>query len=359
MNSVSFAPAILPGAGGLRSFFDDTTFDDLAEADSFSFVARGATSHRAAAAAADVAPEASGAGGALWASLFGDDEGPAFATETISPAAASVDLSTAAVFWVEQSAVLDVSQGIVLDSYISGQGANDVFSDFNIEIIFEGTWSEALQAAFIKSAEYLSSIITGDVRGGGRQGIDDIRINATLDDIDGPGGVLGQAGPTGLRFFSKLPKTAIMEFDVADANNFDGQNLFDDIVLHEMMHSLGFGTIWAALGLTEGSVRNGDIVFTGENAILAYNTELADIAANDPNSLNGVPVETDGGPGTAGGHWDDDTFDNELMTGYISDPNYVSSMTVAAFEDMGYDTVWNAADPTALILQPDDVFAVA
>ena len=125
-------------------------------------------------------------------------------------------------------------------------------------------------------------------------------------------------------------------------------------VLHEMLHSIGFGTNWRQLGLTEGSVRGGDMVFTGENAIIAYNAELADIAAGDPNSLNGVPVETDGGPGTAGGHWDEETFENELMSGFIDDPNYISGMTVAALEDMGYDTVWDASDPTAEILQLDD-----
>lgn len=243
----------------------------------------------------------------------------------------------------------------ILTTYTSGIGLNGVVSAFNIDLVFDGEgWTQELQQDFIVAAEYLSTIIIGDVMGGRRQGVDDIRINAAITDIDGPGGVLGQAGPTGLRFFSKLPVTAIMEFDTADAQNFADQGLFDDIVLHEMMHSLGFGTIWSQLGLTEGTIRDGDIVFTGENAILAYNTELAAIAANDPNSLNGVPVESDGGPGTAGGHWDEDTFVNELMTGFIDDENYVSAMTVASFEDMGYETIFDANDPTAAIIQLDD-----
>lgn len=251
--------------------------------------------------------------------------------------------------------LLSMESEVLLTTYTSGQGANGVVSDFNIEIVFEGDgWTEELQQDFIIAAEYLSTIITGDVRGGRRQGVDDITITASLEDIDGSGGILGQAGPTGIRFFSKLPTTAIMEFDTADAQDFADEGLFVDIVLHEMMHSIGFGTVWTDLGLTDGSVRGGDIVFNGENAIIAYNNELSDIAAGDPNSLNGVPVETDGGPGTAGGHWDEDTFENELMSGFIDDENYISSMTVAAFEDMGYDTIWDASNPGAEILQLDD-----
>lgn len=32
-------------------------------------------------------------------------------------------------------------------------------------------------------------------------------------------------------------------------------------------------------------------------------------------------------------------FVNELMTGYINGANYLSTMSIAALEDMGYDTV--------------------
>ena len=54
-------------------------------------------------------------------------------------------------------------------------------------------------------------------------------------------------------------------------------------------------------------------------------------------SGSGVPVELDGGSGTAGSHWDEETFGNELMTGYINaGENYISGMSAAAFKDMGY-----------------------
>lgn len=59
-----------------------------------------------------------------------------------------------------------------------------------------------------------------------------------------------------------------------------------------------------------------------------------------------MPVEQDGGPGTRDSHWDEETFGNEIMTGYINNSdNYLSDMTVASLEDLGYDTVWSPDDP--------------
>ena len=50
------------------------------------------------------------------------------------------------------------------------------------------------------------------------------------------------------------------------------------------------------------------------------------------------PVETDGGGGTAGGHWDETCLDHELMTGWSesSGPMPLSELTAAALDDLGY-----------------------
>ncbi|HYJ30926.1 MAG TPA: leishmanolysin-related zinc metalloendopeptidase [Allosphingosinicella sp.] len=54
-------------------------------------------------------------------------------------------------------------------------------------------------------------------------------------------------------------------------------------------------------------------------------------------SGNGLPVEQDGGAGTAGSHWDEERFGNELMTGNINEgANYFTAMSAASFADMGY-----------------------
>ncbi|MDX1782275.1 MAG: leishmanolysin-related zinc metalloendopeptidase [Thalassovita sp.] len=224
----------------------------------------------------------------------------------------------------------------LLSEYVSDADNPD---GYNVEIIFKGSWTAALQDAFIVASEAISSIILGDVTDilRGRFATDDITITAELAKIDGVGNILGQAGPTAYRTADYLPVSGIMQFDVADAQDFDGRGLFDDIVFHEMLHTLGFGTMWDLMGLTSGTVADGDMIFTGAMATQYYKGD--------------VPIETDGGAGTAGGHWDDDTFGNEIMTGYINETNYLSELTVAALEDMGYDTYLDG--PGADLTGPD------
>ncbi|MCX2722081.1 leishmanolysin-related zinc metalloendopeptidase [Roseibium salinum] len=238
--------------------------------------------------------------------------------------------------------------GTLLNSYTSGSADG---SGFNIEISFGGTWTVALQQSFLDAADLLSTIILGDITDVYYNGavIDDIRIDATLTDIDGTGGILGQAGPTTYRTADFLPAAGIMEFDIADAEDFDAMAMFNDIVFHEMVHVLGFGTMWDYMGLVTSNAY-GTMEFNGANADLAFAFEFG---------ADTVSVETDGGAGTAGGHWnegplpglaDTDGFDfgNEIMTGFINTSgNYLSNTTIAALEDMGYDTVFDPGNPLA------------
>ena len=208
-------------------------------------------------------------------------------------------------------------------------GPTDAASGFNITIEFKGTWTQDYYDIFVAAADSLTALIRGDLPDvtvyggkGGPRTVDDILITAELGNIDGLYGVLGQAGPTAVRTTGSLPATATMKFDIADVNAM-GFEAFADVVLHEMAHSLGFGSIWGRLGL----VSNGQ--FTGENAVAEF-LELGGVGS-------GIPVEQDGGSGTAGAHWDEETFVNELMTGYINDgANPFSEMSAASFADLGY-----------------------
>ena len=200
---------------------------------------------------------------------------------------------------------------------------------YNITIEFKGSWTQDLYNIFVSSADRLTALIVGELPDvtvygtkGGPKTVDDIVITAELGTIDGAGGVLGQAGPTALRTNGSLPATAQMKFDIVDVNAM-GLDVFADVVLHEMAHSLGLGSIWDRLGL----VTNG--LFTGANAVAEY------LAMGGTGS--GIPVEQDGGSGTAGSHWDEETFHNELMTGYINaGENYFTAMSAASFADLGY-----------------------
>ena len=155
-----------------------------------------------------------------------------------------------------------------------------------------------------------------------------------MKDIDGEGGILGQAGPTAIRTSNYLPATAVMQFDIADASAYNASGQWQDIVFHEMLHSVGFGTVWSYQDLVDGAGTENPL-FTGTAATFTYNRDY------DAEGATGVPLEQDGGAGTRDSHWDEETFDNEIMTGYIENANYLSEMTVAALEDSGYETVWD------------------
>lgn len=84
--------------------------------------------------------------------------------------------------------------------------------------------------------------------------------------------------------------------------------------------------------------QNGQDVYTynGRNAL----REWENICGDSP-----LPIETDGGDGTAGGHWDEDCLRGELMTGYLSNDNPLSRITVATLDDLGYSVDYGAAAP--------------
>ena len=235
--------------------------------------------------------------------------------------------------------------GGLLTSYTS-QGA------YNVNIVFKGTWTSDLQGIFVNAANRISQIIVADVPAVSIRGvsIDDIQITAELKAIDGTGGVLGQAGPTALRSGSYLPATASMQFDSADAASFNSQGLFDEIVTHEMLHSIGIGSIWSYKGLVSGST------FIGANAMAEYD-KLVDTFQGFDNGVAAlaVPLETGGGSGTAGSHWSEAVFKNELMTGYINSTPFggmvadpLSAMTIASLKDLGYAVDMSKADAYVL-----------
>lgn len=247
-----------------------------------------------------------------------------------------------------------------LTEYTSGSADG---SGYNITIVFEGAnWTDDLQQAFLDAADYLSTLILGDLTditadfgdGQGVRTIDDLEITASLDNIDGPGGILGQAGPQFYRTADFMPITGQMQFDMADAQvlyddeALNGSGLWSTTVLHEMLHVLGFGTMWELQGLITniGTEADPDWRFTGANAMYEYEAAFRHEYANDPNAAFGVAVESDtGNPGTDRGHWDEAIFGDEIMTGFADSGAFLSNLTIAALEDMGYQTTYSASPP--------------
>jgi len=216
--------------------------------------------------------------------------------------------------------------------YTSGDPSVLDSQEFNVKVVFQtGNWTDSLIQGFKDAADAISSFIKGDIPDSSYNGqyVDDITISAALVTIDGPGKILGSSGPDLLRGGSYFPIHATMQFDIADASTYDSMGLMNDIDLHEMLHGVGFGTIWSYKGLVAGA-NTLTPTFIGAQATAYY----------DANGGVGSPrVEEGYGSGTALAHWDEQTFGSELMTGFINNPDTFSYMTVASLGDLGYSIV--------------------
>jgi hypothetical protein len=219
---------------------------------------------------------------------------------------------------------------------------SDNNSEYNIQITFKGTWTPEQITTVKAAANLISDWITADIQDVLYKGkiIDDLSLTMEISNIDGINGILGQAGPTAIRSGSSsdpyLPAAGIIQFDLADMGAFADQ--FGAIVLHEILHTVGFGSVWTYLGLLDGAGTTTP-TFIGEQATNAYEALYHDEYLAYSSWGFGVPVENEGGSGTAGSHWDEQVFDNELMTGYIDASNVLSDVTIASLGDLGYVTI--------------------
>lgn len=216
--------------------------------------------------------------------------------------------------------------------------------DFFIELDLARELRETsvYRAAFDQAALRWAEVIVGALGArtlpNGRL-VENLLIFASAPPIDGPGQILGQAGPTHVRHDSLLPIAGVMRFDVADlARMADDGSLFD-VILHEMGHVLGIGTLWAEMGLVQGAGTSNP-VFVGDRARQEYAAWL------DDGNVNGnVPIENTGGSGTREAHWRESVMDLEVMTGWIGRGfNPLSRITAASLGDQGYDVNMDAAD---------------
>ncbi len=228
-------------------------------------------------------------------------------------------------------------------------------SAYKIEVRFLGGLTTAQKNAFKTAADRWTKVIVGDLPSVQVDGevVDDLLILAQGVAIDGPGGILGQAGPTHLRPAGAgrsafLPVKGIMSFDTADLAKMQQNGTLKDVITHEMGHVIGVGTVWALKGKITGA-GTANPRFTGAAAKTEFGKLKAAGAAE-------VPVENTGGAGTRDGHWRETVFRTELMSGFIAAPgNPLSRMTVASLKDLGYTVDLAKAEPYLL----PNLFAVA
>ncbi|WP_051963466.1 leishmanolysin-related zinc metalloendopeptidase [Deinococcus misasensis] len=231
----------------------------------------------------------------------------------------------------------------------------DLPEPYNIQVTHPaGTLLSSSQKALFESAARrwegviqagLQDFTDFDVGGGRILNVDDLEISVSAVNMDGVGGILGRAGPEYVRPRTELPITGIMQFDVADLAQMEASGTLENVILHEMGHVLGIGTLykWDELLSHNGGLdclQATSVVFGGAQAMQQH----AALGGSGP-----VPVEDQYGAGTQCGHWQEARFDHELMTGFVENgPMPLSTLTVGALQDLGYQVNLNAADAYTL-----------
>lgn len=163
---------------------------------------------------------------------------------------------------------------------------------------------------------------------------DDVIVLVNITPIDGPGQILGQAGPCVLRG-NNIPFGGVLTLDAADLGQLTNDHVVD-LIVHELGHVLGFGSLWDRFGLLAPSAS--DPRYTGSQAVAEWQAL---------GQTGDVPVENQGGQGTANSHWRESVFNAELMTGFAEGGNTeqpLSRVSIAAMADMGYAVNLGAAD---------------
>lgn len=229
-------------------------------------------------------------------------------------------------------------------------------SQFDITVRFVGDGGTARQReAFASAVARWRRVITGDVGTvplnvpagecqswipAVNESINDLLVYVRIAAIDGAGKILGQASPCYVNSTNKLPIMGFFELDQDDLAALLAYGTLDDVVLHEMGHVLGIGTLWNYQRQLLVGAGSDDPYFAGtiSRAQLASTTGFGYAGL-------GVPVENSGSTGTRDAHWRRSVFSNELMQGYAQPGGMpLSRITIASLTDMGYVTTVTGAD---------------
>ncbi|MCZ0933583.1 MAG: Ig-like domain-containing protein [Gemmatimonadetes bacterium] len=193
------------------------------------------------------------------------------------------------------------------------------------------------------------------------ESVDDLLLVVSVKEIDGPGGTLGSAGFCESRDQSLLPWMGAMRFDEADLRRVEEEGDLDELILHEIGHTLGVGTAWRQHQLLENPTltwflftwvhsAGQDAHFTGPLATAAFNE-----AGGDAYTDGGkVPVENCLGRGSSDSHWRESYWSEDLpgsrcrggealLGGELMSPLNIlgvreplSRITIQSLADLGY-----------------------
>ena len=186
-----------------------------------------------------------------------------------------------------------------------------------------------------------------------------------------PRGILGRAGYCRLHDQSLLPWMGAMEFDEADLARVEEEGDLEELILHEMGHTLGVGTAWGRHELLENPTLlfggwlhspGRDAHFVGPLAAAAFDEAGGDAYTDGEK----VPVENCLGRGSGDGHWRQSYWSEdlpesncrggevllggELMSplNTLGVPEPLSKITIQSLADLGYTVDVGEAAPYTL-----------
>jgi Leishmanolysin len=229
---------------------------------------------------------------------------------------------------------------------------------FRINLIFADTVSglnETAKTAIREAARYWESLITGS------SGITRTNtLNITIAGqafTNGSGGAdtstLALSGPSvgvnGSNLVITRGTSTLNSRRIADFNS--NPEYLKSIMTHELLHVLGFGTIWEPVQFQDA---NGSVFTVGRNFV---DTGTSTYTANSrvgyaygellgTYTPTAVPIEPQ-----IYAHWDETRFDTELMTPFteaqgVTTP--ISTLTLAALQDLGWNVNYGAAQSYSL-----------
>ena len=212
---------------------------------------------------------------------------------------------------------------------------------FNIDLEFEGGLTSSQQEIIRAAAKSVEAIITKGLPTAIVDGklIDDVNFKISATNLDGAGGTAARTKIDFMRFGTMLPAQSITQFDAADIAELESSGELFSVVQHELLHGLGFGNLWEAKGLVDYA-GTPLAQYNGKDAVKAFN-ELGGLTDN-------IALENEGN-GSAGLHWNENLFQDEVMTADYNNGKGknapISAVTIASLADLGYEVNLNRATP--------------